>query len=76
MEIVIGLLIGIIGGVVATFLIQNVLLKKKREQIIKSAETEGESIKKEKILVAKEKFLKLKVIIFKRNSSEKAQLFL
>ena len=41
MEIVIGLLIGIIGGVVATFLIQNVLLKKKREQIIKSAETEG-----------------------------------
>ena len=60
MEIVIGLLIGIIGGVVATFLIQNVLLKKKREQIIKSAETEGESIKKEKILVAKEKFLKLK----------------
>ena len=60
MEIVIGLLIGIIGGVTATFLIQNVLLKKKREQIIKSAETEGESIKKEKILVAKEKFLKLK----------------
>jgi ribonuclease Y len=60
MEIVIGLLIGIIGGAVATFILQNSLLKKKREQIVKSAETEGEAIKKEKILSAKEQFLKLK----------------
>lgn len=60
MEIVIGLLIGVLGGAVAAFFIQNVLLKKKREQIIKSAESEGESIKKEKILIAKEQFLKLK----------------
>lgn len=60
MEIVIGLLIGIIGGAVVTFILQNSLLKKKREQIVKSAETEGEAIKKEKILSAKEQFLKLK----------------
>jgi ribonuclease Y len=40
--------------------INQVLLKKKRELIIKEAETQGESMKKEKILQAKEKFLALK----------------
>lgn len=42
------------------FLIRNVILKKKSNQIIKNAEIEGESIKKEKIFQAKEKFLQLK----------------
>lgn len=60
MEIVIGLLIGLIGGGATAFVIQNVLLKKKKEQIIHEAELEGETIKKDKMLQAKEKFLKLK----------------
>ncbi|MBR5249965.1 MAG: ribonuclease Y [Bacteroidales bacterium] len=41
-------------------LIQNTLLKKKREEARKAAELEGENIKKEKIFQAKEKFLQLK----------------
>ena len=59
-EIVIGLLIGLIGGGVTAFVIQNVLLKKKKEQIVREAELEGETIKKDKMLQAKEKFFKLK----------------
>jgi ribonuclease Y len=59
-QVIIGALIGLIGGGVATFVIQSTLLKKKREQIIKEAELEGESMKKDKILQAKERFLKLK----------------
>ncbi len=60
MEIVIGLLIGLIGGGASAFVIQNVLLKKKKEQIVREAELEGETIKKDKMLQAKEKFFKLK----------------
>ncbi|MCE2742253.1 MAG: ribonuclease Y [Fluviicola sp.] len=60
MEIVIGLLIGLIGGGATAFVIQNVLLKKKKEQIVREAELEGETIKKDKMLQAKEKFFKLK----------------
>lgn len=60
MDLIIGLLLGIIGGGVVAFVVQNTLLKKKKELLIKEAETEGESIKKEKILQAKERFLKLK----------------
>ena len=60
MMLIIGLLIGLIGGGVVAFYIQNGLLKKKKDQIIHEAEVEAESIKKEKILIAKENFLKLK----------------
>ena len=60
MEIVLGLLIGLIGGGATAFVIQNVLLKKKKEQIVREAELEGETIKKDKMLQAKEKFFKLK----------------
>lgn len=60
MELVIGLIIGLGGGAVSVFVIQNVLLKNKRSQIIREAELEAENIKKEKILQAKERFLKLK----------------
>lgn len=59
-SLVIGSLIGIIIGGVVTFILQNTLLKKRKEQLLKDAETEGEAIKKEKILQAKERFLKLK----------------
>lgn len=60
MEIIIGVSIGLIIGVVLAVIVQNVLLKKRKEQILKEAETEGESIKKDKIIQAKEKFLNLK----------------
>jgi ribonuclease Y len=60
MEIVIGLLIGLIGGGVVMVIVQQTLLKSKREKLIKDAELEGENIKKDKLLQAKENFLKLK----------------
>jgi ribonuclease Y len=60
LEIIIGGVVGLIAGVVVTFVIQNILLKKRTEQILKDAENEGEAIKKDKILQAKEKFLHLK----------------
>ena len=47
-------------GVLGTILVRNVILKGKKEDILKAAEAEGEAIKKEKIFQAKEKFLQLK----------------
>lgn len=58
-SILIGLVSILIGGGLA-FFAQNVLLKKRKEQLLKDAENEGETIKKEKILQAKEKFMRLK----------------
>ncbi len=60
MEIVIGLLIGLVGGGGVFAIIQQTALKTKREKLIKDAELEGENIKKDKILQAKENFLRLK----------------
>ena len=60
MEIVIGLLIGLVGGGGVVAIVQQTMLKAKREKMIKDAESEGESIKKDKIFQAKENFLRLK----------------
>jgi ribonucrease Y len=60
MEILIGAVIGLAGGGILVFVIQNVILKNKKNQLLKEAEIEAENIKKEKLLQAKEKFLKLK----------------
>ena len=60
MEIIIGLLIGLVGGGAATFFILQTALKNKSLKIVKDAELEAENIKKERILQAKEKYLKLK----------------
>jgi ribonuclease Y len=60
MEIIIGLLVGLVGGGVATFLFQQTALKNKSQKIVKDAELEAENIKKERVLQAKEKYLKLK----------------
>lgn len=60
MEILIGSLIGIVAGGGIVFILQNIILKNRKEQIIKEAELKGESLKSEKLLQAKEKFLKLK----------------
>ena len=56
----ISVLLGLAGGGTGVFVLQNVVLKNKKEQLIREAELEGENIKKDKILQAKEKFLKLK----------------
>jgi ribonuclease Y len=47
-------------GTVLSYFLFNLILKKRRETILKEAEAEGEVIKKDKILQAKEKFLQLK----------------
>jgi ribonuclease Y len=60
LELIIGIAVGVVGGAVVAIIIQSILLKKRKEQILKEAETEGESIKKDKIIQAKEKFLQLK----------------
>ncbi|MEY3236944.1 MAG: hypothetical protein RI883_1045 [Bacteroidota bacterium] len=57
---IIGILIGLGAGGAGVFILQNVILKNKRTQIIREAEQEAENIKKEKMLQAKEKFLVLK----------------
>lgn len=59
-EIILGAIIGIVAGGVAAYFIQNSLLTRKKDTIIKEAELEAETIKKDKMLQAKEKFLKLK----------------
>ena len=53
-------LIGVLGGAIVAFVVQNVVLKSRKEAILKEAEKEGENLKQQKILQAKEKFLKLK----------------
>ena len=57
---IIGLAAGVAGGAAVAVIVQGVLLKKRKEQILKDAEKEGENLKQTKILQAKEKFLKLK----------------
>ncbi len=60
----IALIIGFVAGAVialaAYILIRKSVLKGKRDEILEKAEIEGEKIKNEKILQAKEKFLSLK----------------
>lgn len=51
---------GLVAGAGIVALIMNSAMKKKRASIIKEAELEGEALKKDKILQAKEKFLQLK----------------
>ena len=57
---IIAALIGLVIGGGAAFFLQNVILKKRKEQIIKEAEIDAEALKKNKIIEAKERFLKLK----------------
>ena len=60
MEIIIYGVVGLLVGAVVAFVVQNVVLKSRKDQILKEAEKEGENLKQKKILQAKEKFLKLK----------------
>lgn len=58
--VVVWVIIGLFGGGVASYLVQQTALKSKSQKLVKDAEVEAENIKKERILQAKEKFLKLK----------------
>ncbi len=60
MDLIIGIIVGAVGGGVLAVVVLNILLKKKRHQILEEAEKQGETLKKDKILQAKEKFLQLK----------------
>jgi ribonucrease Y len=60
MEIVIGIIIGLVVGGGIGFFAFNSLLKGKKAMALKEAEIEAETVKKDKILQAKEKFLQLK----------------
>ena len=59
-SIIIGFIVGAIIALAVYIILQKSALKGKSEEIIKSADIEGEKIKNEKILQAKEKFLSLK----------------
>jgi ribonuclease Y len=63
---------GVIAGTTGGYLLCHVVMKRRRNNIIKEAEIEAEVIKKDKILQAKEKFLQLKTehekIINERNN--------
>jgi ribonucrease Y len=58
--IIIGVVIGLVAGSLVMFLMQKSILKGKAENILKEAEAQGEAIKKDKVLQAKERFLQLK----------------
>lgn len=60
MEMIIGVVGGLIVGALLAVLVQSVLLRNRKKQIIADAEKDGESIKRDKIVQAKEKFLNLK----------------
>lgn len=59
-SILIGALSGLVAGGIIVFIALNGLSKKRRQSMLKEAEAEGEALKKDKILQAKEKFLQLK----------------
>ncbi len=48
------------AGTAISYVMWNALLKKKRQDLIREAEAEGEALKRDKMLQAKEKFLQLK----------------
>lgn len=60
METLIDGIIALVGGGIVSYLLLSLILKNKRNKIVKEAETEGEVIKRDKILQAKERFLQLK----------------
>ena len=61
MEILLTILLPALAGFgVAYYVGNNIILKRRRDEILRCAEQDGENIKKEKIFQAKEKFLQLK----------------
>src|SRR5574344_999386 len=64
MDILTIIILSIVGAIAgfatAYYIVTNIVLKKRKEEVIKEANIEGENIKKDKIFQAKEKFLQLK----------------
>ena len=58
--IIIGVAAGFLGGGTLSWFLWDTALKTKKTKIVSEAEAEGEVIKKEKMLQAKEKYLQLK----------------
>ncbi|MFY7668524.1 MAG: ribonuclease Y [Crocinitomicaceae bacterium] len=58
--VVVWIIVGLLGGGIGTYVLQQTALKTKSQKIVKDAEIEAENIKKDRVLQAKEKFLKLK----------------
>lgn len=59
-NLIIGVIAGFLGGGVLSWFLWDKALKSRKLKIVHEAETEGEVIKKDKMLQAKEKFLQLK----------------
>ncbi|MDE5417102.1 ribonuclease Y [Labilibaculum sp. DW002] len=72
-EIIIGSIAFVGGGVVSYFVLQKAL-KTKSSSIIKDAQSEAEVLKKDKILQAKEKFLQLRTEHEKQINAKNAKL--
>lgn len=73
MEILIGVLAFLLGGLVAWIIITQAL-KSRSQKIVREAEAEAEVIRKDKILQAKEKFLQLKAEHEKEINSRNAKM--
>ena len=61
LPVILAVVIAFLAGGTLSYFLWNLALGKKKEKIIREAETESEVIKKDKILQAKEKFLQLKI---------------
>ncbi len=59
-ELSIGVGCGLIAGGIVTWILTNTALRKRSQRIIDEAKAEGENLKRERTLEAKEKFLQLK----------------
>ena len=73
-SILIGFLAGAVLALAASILIRRYILKGKRDEILEKAEIEGEKIKNERILQAKEKYLNLKSEHEKAVNEKNAQI--
>ena len=73
-SILIGFIVGAGIALAASILIRRSILKGKRDEILEKAEIEGEKIKNERILQAKEKYLSLKSEHEKTVNEKNAQL--
>ena len=69
--LLIGLVVGAGLGIGLYILIRRSILKGKRDEILEKAEIEGEKIKNERILQAKEKYLNLKSEIGRASCRER-----
>ena len=73
-SLLIGLIVGAVVALAAYILISRSVLKGKRSEILEKAEIEGEKIKNERILQAKEKYLSLKSEHEKAVNEKNAQI--